>query len=218
MHTLRERFCLKSYCPCPNKQSFVSKLSSTNGVSQVRSHTCCFRSEWEAAEVSNPCFLVDQKNVSLHAVDLFYFPLPFLSYSVFLVTAIILLFKSNSMSESFLSSFSIHLMTCAAPVFSCLSPHLQVLQNVLNHSNKLVKSEPGSQEKLVQGGVKAETNGGGGGSTVGSDPEGSPMNPPESQSPLHFLADLAEQKSREEKKGNGLTSLFVPVLFFCSIW
>lgn len=70
-----------------------------------------------------------------------------------------------------------------------------------------MKPELGSQEKLVQGGVKAETNGGGG-STVGSDPEGSPMNPPESQSPLHFLADLAEQKSREEKKGNGLISLF----------
>lgn len=97
-------------------------------------------------------------------------------------------------------------MTYAATVFSCLSRHLQVLQNVLNHSNKLVKSELGSQEKLVQGGVKAET--GGGGSTVGSDPEDSPMNPPESQSPLHFLADLAEQKSREEKKGNGLVTLF----------
>lgn len=215
MHALRERFCLKSYCPCPNKQSFVSKLSSTNGVSQVRSHTCCFRCEWEAAEVSNPCLLADQKNVSLHAVDLFYFPLPFLSYSAFLVTAIILLFKSISMS---VSSLCIHLMTYAAPVFSCLSPHLQVLQNVLNHSNKLVKSELGSQEKLVQGGVRAETNGGGGGSTVGSDPEGSPMNPPESQSPLHFLADLAEQKSREEKKGSGLTSLVVPVLFFCRFW
>lgn len=218
MHTLREKFCVKSYCPCPNKQSFVSKLSSTNGVSQVRSHTCCFRCDWEAAEVSSPCLLVDQKNLSLHAVDLFYFPLPFLSYSVFLVAAVILLFKSNSMSESLLSSSCIHLMTYAAPVFSCLSPHLQVLQNVLNHSNKLVKPELGSQEKLVQGGVKAETNGGGGGSTVGSDPEGSPMNPPESQSPLHFLADLAEQKSREEKKGSGLTSLFVPGLFFCSIW
>lgn len=69
-----------------------------------------------------------------------------------------------------------------------------------------MKSELGSQEKSDQGGVKVETNGGGGGcggSTAGSDPEGSPINPPESQSPLHFLADLAEQKSREEKKGNG---------------
>lgn len=106
-------------------------------------------------------------------------------------------------------------MTYATTVSSYLSSHFQVLQNVLNHSNKLVKSELGSQEKLVQGGVKVETNGGGGGgSPVGSDPEGSPINPPESQSPLHFLADLAEQKSREEKKGNGVwNSHFILILF-----
>lgn len=30
----------------------------------------------------------------------------------------------------------------------------------------------------------------------------SKLTPPESQSPLHWLADLAEQKAREEKKGN----------------
>lgn len=67
-----------------------------------------------------------------------------------------------------------------------------------------MKSELGSQERSDQGGVKIEANGGGGdgGSTAGSDPESSPINPPESQSRLHFLADLAEQKSREEKKGN----------------
>lgn len=77
----------------------------------------------------------------------------------------------------------------------------QVLQNVLNHSNKLslVKAEPGSD----RGGTKAETNGGGvGGSSPGSDAGSAAVTPPESQSPLHFLADLAEQKSREEKKEN----------------
>lgn len=82
----------------------------------------------------------------------------------------------------------------------CLS---QVLQNVLNHSNKLsvVKTEAGClQPNLDQGGTKAETNGGGG-SSPGSDGGGGPVTPPESQSPLHFLANLAEQKSREEKKG-----------------
>uniref|UniRef100_A0A674MWP9 Probable JmjC domain-containing histone demethylation protein 2C n=1 Tax=Takifugu rubripes TaxID=31033 RepID=A0A674MWP9_TAKRU len=111
MHTLREKYCMKPYCPCPNKQSFVKKLTTTNGVSQV-------------------------------------------------------------------------------------------LQNVLNHSNKLpvVKSELGSHEKSDQGGMKLETNGGG--NTTGNDPGSSPITPPESQSPLHFLADLAEQKSREEKKEN----------------
>lgn len=82
----------------------------------------------------------------------------------------------------------------------------QVLQNVLNHSNKLslVKAERGSQQNSDQGGTKAETNGGGGGgSSPGSDAGSAPVTPPESQSPLHFLADLAEQKSREEKKGDG---------------
>lgn len=92
-----------------------------------------------------------------------------------------------------------------ANLYSKLSPFLcQVLQNVLNHSNKLslVKVEPGCQQNSEQGGTKAETNGGGGGgSSPGSDTGSVPVTPPESQSPLHFLADLAEQKSREEKKG-----------------
>lgn len=66
-----------------------------------------------------------------------------------------------------------------------------------------MKAEPGSD----QGGTKAETNGGGGGgSSPGSDAGSAPVTPPESQSPLHFLADLAEQKSREEKKGEGKRS------------
>ncbi|XP_024153899.1 probable JmjC domain-containing histone demethylation protein 2C isoform X2 [Oryzias melastigma] len=82
----------------------------------------------------------------------------------------------------------------------------QVLQNVLNHSNKLslVKAEQGSLQNSEHGGIKAETNGsGGGGSSPGSDAgRGASVTPPESQSPLHFLADLAEQKSREEKKEN----------------
>lgn len=81
----------------------------------------------------------------------------------------------------------------------------QVLQNVLNHSNKLslVKADLGSQQNSDQSGAKVETNGGGGGaSSPGSDAGSSPVTPPESQSPLHFLADLAEQKSREEKKEN----------------
>ena len=78
----------------------------------------------------------------------------------------------------------------------------QVLQNVLNHSNKLslVKSEPGSLQNSDPVGTKAETNGAG---SPGSDTGSAPVTPPESQSPLHFLADLAEQKSREEKKGEG---------------
>ena len=68
-----------------------------------------------------------------------------------------------------------------------------------------MKAEPGSQQQNSdQGGTKAETNGGGGGgSSPGSDAGSAPVTPPESQSPLHFLADLAEQKSREEKKGEG---------------
>ncbi|KAF7641938.1 hypothetical protein LDENG_00268010, partial [Lucifuga dentata] len=119
MHAIREKHAMKSVCPCSSKQSVLSKLPATNGVSQV-------------------------------------------------------------------------------------------LQNVLNHSNKLslVKAELGSlQQKSDQGGLRVETNGGGGGgggggSSPGSDAGGSPVTPPESQSPLHFLANLAEQKSREEKKEN----------------
>lgn len=49
----------------------------------------------------------------------------------------------------------------------------------------------------MDGGTKAEFNG----SSPRSDEAGTPATPPASQSPLHFLADLAEQKSREEKKG-----------------
>lgn len=92
--------------------------------------------------------------------------------------------------------------------YICLSLSLselhQVLQNMLNHSNKqlaLVKAEPCSQQSCERG--VAETNGGG--ARMGGAGSGSPSSPltapPESQSPLHFLADLAEQKSREEKKG-----------------
>lgn len=66
-----------------------------------------------------------------------------------------------------------------------------------------MKSELGSLPNSDQGGTKAETNGGGGvgGSSSGSEGGSAPVTPPESQSPLHFLADLAEQKSREDKKG-----------------
>ncbi|XP_051522691.1 probable JmjC domain-containing histone demethylation protein 2C isoform X1 [Myxocyprinus asiaticus] len=74
----------------------------------------------------------------------------------------------------------------------------QVLQNMLNHSNKisLCKPESGQQNSSL----KVEANGG---SSPASDTSNdSKFTPPESQSPLHFLADLAEQKSREEKKEN----------------
>lgn len=66
-----------------------------------------------------------------------------------------------------------------------------------------MKAERGLQQNVgTQGGTKVEANGGGGGaSSPGSDAGSAPVTPPESQSPLHFLADLAEQKSREEKKG-----------------
>lgn len=72
-----------------------------------------------------------------------------------------------------------------------------MLQNVLNHSNKLSLCKPeGGQHNLIQ---KVEANGG---SSPASDTSmDSKLTPPESQSPLHFLADLAAQKSREEKKG-----------------
>ncbi len=73
----------------------------------------------------------------------------------------------------------------------------QVLQNVLNYSNKisLCKPEGGQQNSSL----KVEANGGS--SPVSDTSTDSKFTPPESQSPLHFLADLAEQKSREEKKG-----------------
>ena len=72
-----------------------------------------------------------------------------------------------------------------------------MLQNVLNHSNKisLIKAEAPQQNSPQ----KVETNGGS--SPVSDTSSDCKLSPPESQSPLHFLADLAEQKSREEKKG-----------------
>uniref|UniRef100_F6XFN4 Probable JmjC domain-containing histone demethylation protein 2C n=1 Tax=Monodelphis domestica TaxID=13616 RepID=F6XFN4_MONDO len=74
----------------------------------------------------------------------------------------------------------------------------QVLQNVLNHSNKISLCMPESQQQNSP--QKSETNGNTSpGSDVSTD---SKLTPPESQSPLHWLADLAEQKSREEKKEN----------------
>lgn len=79
----------------------------------------------------------------------------------------------------------------------------------------MLKSQLGSQEKADQGGMKVETNGGG--NTAGNDPGGSPITPPESQSPLHFLADLAEQKSRKEKKGEGEVSVMVEFIL-CSYY
>ncbi|KYO28173.1 hypothetical protein Y1Q_0006910 [Alligator mississippiensis] len=74
----------------------------------------------------------------------------------------------------------------------------QVLQNVLNHSNKISLCMPESQHQSAS--QKSETNGNTSpGSDVSTD---SKLTPPESQSPLHWLADLAEQKAREEKKEN----------------
>uniref|UniRef100_A0A8C8RM69 Probable JmjC domain-containing histone demethylation protein 2C n=1 Tax=Pelusios castaneus TaxID=367368 RepID=A0A8C8RM69_9SAUR len=74
----------------------------------------------------------------------------------------------------------------------------QVLQNVLNHSNKLSLCMAESPQPNTP--QKSEVNGNSSpGSDVSSD---SKLTPPESQSPLHWLADLAEQKAREEKKEN----------------
>ncbi|XP_077897535.1 putative JmjC domain-containing histone demethylation protein 2C isoform X5 [Ictidomys tridecemlineatus] len=74
----------------------------------------------------------------------------------------------------------------------------QVLQNVLNHSNKISLCMPESQQQNTP--EKSESNGNRSpGSDVSTD---SKLTPPESQSPLHWLADLAEQKAREEKKEN----------------
>ena len=56
-----------------------------------------------------------------------------------------------------------------------------------------------SLEKKPNGSQSAKPNGLCGGDSDGAS-EGK-HTPTESQSPLHFLADLAEQKSREEKKG-----------------
>lgn len=73
----------------------------------------------------------------------------------------------------------------------------QVLQNVLHHSNKTSVSLPESQQQNSP--QKSQTNGN---SSPGSASTDSRLTPPESQSPLHWLADLAEQKSREEKQEN----------------
>ncbi|XP_069317215.1 probable JmjC domain-containing histone demethylation protein 2C isoform X1 [Eulemur rufifrons] len=74
----------------------------------------------------------------------------------------------------------------------------QVLQNVLNHGNKISLCMPESQQQNTP--QKSEGNGNSSpGSDVSTD---SKLTPPESQSPLHWLADLAEQKAREEKKEN----------------
>lgn len=79
----------------------------------------------------------------------------------------------------------------------CFFFRLQVLQNVLNHSNKLSLCKPEAGQNNL--GQKVEANGGS--SPTSDSSTDSKLTPPESQSPLHFLADLAEQKSREEKKG-----------------
>lgn len=74
----------------------------------------------------------------------------------------------------------------------------QVLQNVLNHSNKISLSLPESQPQNSP--QKPETNGN---VSPGSDSStDSKLASPESHSSLHWLADLAEQKAREEKKEN----------------
>ncbi|XP_021060556.1 probable JmjC domain-containing histone demethylation protein 2C isoform X3 [Mus pahari] len=73
----------------------------------------------------------------------------------------------------------------------------QVLQNVLQHSNKTSVCLPESQQQNTP--QKSQANGN---SSPGSASTDSRLTPPESQSPLHWLADLAEQKSREEKQEN----------------
>ncbi|XP_029465590.1 probable JmjC domain-containing histone demethylation protein 2C isoform X2 [Rhinatrema bivittatum] len=85
-----------------------------------------------------------------------------------------------------------------ASKFPAMNGVSQVLQNVLNHSNKISLCMPESQQQTIH--PKSETNGS---SSPGSDTStDSKSTPPESQSPLHWLADLAEQKAREEKKEN----------------
>ncbi|XP_023571967.1 probable JmjC domain-containing histone demethylation protein 2C isoform X1 [Octodon degus] len=87
--------------------------------------------------------------------------------------------------------------------FSTMNGVSQVLQNFLNHSNKISLCMPESQQQNTP--QKSESNGGSSpGSDVSTD---SKLTPPESQSPLHWLADLAEQKAREEKKENKEFSL-----------
>ncbi|XP_053306482.1 probable JmjC domain-containing histone demethylation protein 2C isoform X2 [Spea bombifrons] len=82
--------------------------------------------------------------------------------------------------------------------FPALNGVSQVLQNVLNHSNKISLCLPDSQPQGIS--QKPETNGN---ASPGSDSStDSKLTSTESQSSLHWLADLAEQKSREEKKEN----------------
>ncbi|XP_066475890.1 probable JmjC domain-containing histone demethylation protein 2C isoform X2 [Tiliqua scincoides] len=82
--------------------------------------------------------------------------------------------------------------------FSSMNGVSQILQNVLNHSNKISLCISESQQQKTS--QKSETNGS---TSPGSDVSmDSKLTPPESQSPLHWLADLAEQKAREEKKEN----------------
>uniref|UniRef100_A0AAY4EQD1 JmjC domain-containing protein n=1 Tax=Denticeps clupeoides TaxID=299321 RepID=A0AAY4EQD1_9TELE len=71
----------------------------------------------------------------------------------------------------------------------------QVLDNILKHSGK----HSGYKHEKPENKQSHSGNG-----TCGGDSDGcfeAKQTPPESQSPLHFLADLAEQKSREERKG-----------------
>ncbi|KAM4636089.1 putative JmjC domain-containing histone demethylation protein 2C isoform 2-T2 [Discoglossus pictus] len=74
----------------------------------------------------------------------------------------------------------------------------QILQNVLNHSNKISLCLPDSQQNSPT--QKPETNGNA--SPRSDTSTDSKLTSSESQSSLHWLADLAEQKSREEKKEN----------------
>ncbi|KAG8435592.1 hypothetical protein GDO86_013506, partial [Hymenochirus boettgeri] len=74
----------------------------------------------------------------------------------------------------------------------------QVLQNVLNHSNKISLCLPESPHQSPS--QKPETNGN---ASPGSDSStDTKLTSSESHSSLHWLADLAEQKAREEKKEN----------------
>ncbi|XP_031761211.1 probable JmjC domain-containing histone demethylation protein 2C isoform X2 [Xenopus tropicalis] len=85
-----------------------------------------------------------------------------------------------------------------APKYPAMNGVSQVLQNVLNHSNKISLCLPESPHQSSP--QKPETNGN---ASPGSDSStDSKLTSSESHSSLHWLADLAEQKSREEKKEN----------------
>ncbi|XP_018082816.1 probable JmjC domain-containing histone demethylation protein 2C isoform X2 [Xenopus laevis] len=84
------------------------------------------------------------------------------------------------------------------PKYPAMNGVSQVLQNVLNHSNKISLCLPESPHQSSP--QKPETNGN---ASPGSDSSSdSKLTSSESHSSLHWLADLAEQKSREEKKEN----------------